>query len=193
MEKARAEGQQEIDEANWQSKKNLISIRETTADVKLSDALVKKTKRDADVRYGALKIAKNVNKFKEYATRASAGFSKVAGTSSGASNISNRANRNKYNAVLAMVAQKAAIAEETGGQILRRKYNENQAIYQAQVARSLENFIPQAGSPGRFWADQSQFMRGLNTVGQVTNIAMGIPTRGFGDGALYNIFGGKIS
>ena len=187
MEKARAEGQQEIDEANWQSKKNLITIKETTADVKLSDALVKKTKRDADVRYGALKIAKNVNKFREYATRASAGFSKVAGTSSGASNISNRANRNKYNAVLAMVAQKAAIAEESGGQILRRKYNENQAIYQAQVARSLENFVPVAGSPGRFWADQNQFMRGFNAAGQVASVASTVS--GIGTGNWWNFEG----
>ena len=192
MQKARAEGQQEIDEANWQSKKNLISIRETTADVKLSDALVKKTKRDADARYGALKIAKNVNKFRQYATQASADFL-GAGTSSGAYNVSNRANRNKYNTVLAMVAQKAAIAEESGGQILRRKYNENQAIYQAQVARALENFIPQPGSPGRFWADQNKYMRGLDTVGQVASVAMGIPTSGFGEGELFNIFGAKIS
>ena len=182
MEKARAEGQQEIDDANWQVKKNLLSIKETTADVKIADALVKKTKRDADVTYGALKIAKNVNKFREYATRASAGFSKVAGTSSGASNISNRANRNKYNAVLAMVAQKEAIAEETGGQILRRKYNENQAIYQAQLAQTLQNFIPQAGSPGRFWADQNKFMRGLDTAGQIASTASTIYTAGGQDG-----------
>lgn len=186
MEKARAEGQQEIDEANWQSKKNLITIRETTADVKLSDALIKKTKKDADARYGALKIAKNVNKFRQYATQASADFL-GAGTSSGAYNVSNRANRNKYNAVLAMVAQKAAIAEESGGQILRRKYNENQAIYQAQVARALENFVPVAGSPGRFWADQNQFMRGLNAAGQAASVASTVS--GIGTGNWWN-FGG---
>ena len=37
MAKAQAEGQQEIDEANWQSKKNLLAIKETTATIKKDD------------------------------------------------------------------------------------------------------------------------------------------------------------
>ena len=189
MAKAQAEGQQEIDEANWQSKKNLLAIKETTAEIKKDDAVIKKSKRDADARWGALKVRKNVNKFREYAVKASAGYSKV---SLGDGNQSNRANKNKFNAVIGMVAQKEAIAEEHGGQILRRKYNENDAIYKATIAQTVQNFIPQAGSPGRFWADQNKFMRGIQTVGQVASVAMSIPTGGFGTGQLKNIFGGNI-
>lgn len=175
MAKAQAEGQQEIDEANWQSKENLLRIKESTATIKKDDAVIKKSKRDADARWGALKVRKNVNKFKEYAVKAAAGYSKV---SLGDGNVSSKANLNKFNAVIGMVAQKEAIAEEHGGQILRRKYNENDAIYKATIAQTVQNFIPQAGSPGRFWADQNQFMRGIQTAGQIASTAASIYTAG---------------
>ncbi len=139
------------------------------------DAVIKKSKRDADARWRALKVRKNVNKFRQYAMQASAGYSR---SSLGDSNQSNRANRNKFNAVIGMVAQKEAIAEEHGGQILRRKYNENDAIYKANIAQTVQNFIPQAGNPGRFWADQNQFMRGIQTVGQIASTASSIYSGG---------------
>ena len=185
MAKAQAEGQQEIDEANWQSKKNLLAIKETTATIKKDDAVVKKSKRDADARWGALKVRKNVNKFREYAVKASGGYSRV---SLGDGNVSSKANRNKFNAVIGMVAQKEAIAEESGGQILRRKYNENDAIYKATIAQTVQNFIPQAGSPGRFWADQNQFMRGINPVNQIASAVSTVATAG-GTGG-FGIWGG---
>ena len=175
QQKANAEGQQKIDDANWQSKKNLLAIKETTAEIKKDDAIVKKSKRNADARWRALKVRKNVNKFREYAVKASAGYSRV---SLGDGNVSSKANLNKFNAVIGMVAQKEAIAEEHGGQILRRKYNENEAIYKATIAQTVQNFIPQAGNPGRFWADQNKFMRGVQTVGRIASTASTIATAG---------------
>ena len=181
MAKAQAEGQQKIDDANWQSKKNLLAIKETTAEIKKDDAVIKKSKRNADARWGALKVRKNLNKFREYAVKASAGYSRV---SLGDGNVSSKANRNKFNAVIGMVAQKEAIAEEHGGQILRRKYNENDAIYKATIAQTVQNFIPQAGSPGRFWADQNQFMRGIQTVNQIASAATSIYSFGTTSGII---------
>ena len=175
MAKAQAEGQQEIDEANAQIQENDQENRVTTAKIKGDKFLVDKTKRDADSWAFALKIRKGVNKFREYATRASGALSKASLT---ASNQSNRANRNKFNAVMAMVSGKEALAETAGGEKLRIDFNRNTAIYKAQMAKSLEKFVPIAGSPGRFWADQNQFMRGVSAVNQVASAAASIYSGG---------------
>jgi len=175
LAKAQAQGQQEIDEANHQIRINDGENKATTAKIKGDKFLVDRTKRNADSLAFALKIRKGVNKFREYATRATGALSKVSLTDA---NQSNRANRNKYNAVMAMVSSKEALAETAGGEKLRRDFNRNTAIYKAQMAKSLEKFIPQPGSPGRFWADQNQFMRTVNTINQVASAATSIYSGG---------------
>ena len=175
MAKAQAQGQQELDEANAQIKENDQENRVTTAKIKGNKFLINKTKRDADSWAFALKIRKGVNKFREYGTKVAGALSKASLT---ASNQSNRANRNKYNAVMAMVGGKAALAETAGGEKLRRDFSRNNAIYKAQMAKSLEKFIPQPGSPGRFWADQNQFMRGVSAINQVASAATSIYSAG---------------
>ena len=175
MAKAQAEGQQEIDEANHQIRINDGENKATTAKIKGNKFLIDRTKRDADSWAFALKIRKGVNKFREYGTKVAGALSKASLT---ASNQSNRANRNKYNAVMAMVGGKAALAETAGGEKLRRDFSRNNAIYKAQMAKSLEKFIPQPGSPGRFWADQNQFMRGVSAINQVASAATSIYSAG---------------
>jgi len=175
LAKANAEGQQEIDEANHQIRVNDGENKATTAKIKGNKFTVDFSKRNADSYANALAIKKNVNKFREYAVRATGGLSKSSLTDA---NQSNRANRNKYNAVLAMVSNKEAVAEIAGGEKLMRDYNRNQAIYKGQISKSLEKFIPQPGSPGRFWADQNQFMRGVSAVNQVASAASSIYSGG---------------
>ena len=178
LAKARAEGQQEIDEANHQIRINDGENKATTAVIKGNKFLIDRTKRNADSLAFALKIRKGVNKFREYGTKVAGALSKASLT---ASNQSNRANRNKYNAVMAMVGSKEVLSETAGGEKLRRDFSRNNAIYKAQMAKSLEKFIPQPGSPGRFWADQNKFMRGVSAVGQVASAATSVYTLGAKD------------
>ena len=175
MQEAQAEGQQEVDEFNQQIKINDGENKATTAKIKGNKFTVDFSKRNADSYANALAIKKNVNKFREYAVKATGGLSKSSLTDA---NQSNRANRNKYNAVLAMVSSKEAVAEIAGGEKLKRDFSRNEALYRGQIAKSLQNFIPQPGSPGRFWADQNKFMRGVNTVNQVASAAASIYSGG---------------
>ena len=169
--KANAEGQQEIDEANWQIKKNNLKIKETTSKISQDLSFINLTKRNSDAAYQGMKMWKNTRKFSEYATKLG---SKVygQGVSGGSGNVSRTAGRNTMQQIYAVTANAQHKADMFSGPVFRRELNKNNAIYKAEIAKSVQSIIPQAGSPGRFWADQNQFMRGLSVATQVASVAM---------------------
>tara|TARA_R100001594_G_scaffold105281_1_gene139870 strand:- start:4252 stop:4830 length:579 start_codon:yes stop_codon:yes gene_type:complete len=171
QQKLNAEAQQEIDDQTWASKKNLLKIKENTAQEAGNLALMNLTKRDSEAVYTAIKYQKNTRKFSQYAEQLG---SKIygQGVSGGSGNVSRTAGRNAMMKIYSITAQAQHKADEFSGPMLRQALNKNNAIYKAEIAKSVQSLIPQAGSPGRFWSDQSKGARFLNTATQVASVAM---------------------
>ena len=153
------------------SKKNNLKIKETTAKNSQALSFINLTKRNSDAAYQGIQIQKNTRKFSEYATKLE---SKVygQGVSGGSGNVAASAGRNTLQQIRAVTANAQHKADMFSGPVLRREFNKNAAIYKAEIAKSVQSIIPQAGSPGRFWSDQPVGMRFLNIATQAASVAM---------------------